>query len=80
MPPIGSSSLSRIATCWSKIPPWAFATPSVARTLSSTESENEGSELSSVSTSSREVTTASIPWFDSVKILSNDWSMVSVST
>ena len=80
LPPIGSPSLSRIATCWSKIPPWALPTPSVARTFSSTDAGKEGSDPSSVSTASREVTTASMPSLDSVKILSNDWSIVSVST
>ncbi len=62
------------------MPPEAFATPSVWRTTSSTEAGKGGSCPSSVSTASRELTTASMPWFDSVKILSNERSIVSVST
>ena len=80
LPPIGSPSLSRIATVGSKMPPSAFATPSVSRTVASTPSSKEGSWPSSVSTASLEVTTASMPRLPSSKILPNDWSIVSVST
>ena len=41
---------------------------------------NGGTWLSSVSITSRVVTTASTPLFDSVKISSNERSIVSVST
>ena len=80
LPPIGSPSLSRMATCGSKIAPAALPTPSVLRTVASTDAGNGGSWSSSVSTVSREVTTASMPSFDSVKMRSNERSIVSVRT
>jgi hypothetical protein len=67
-----------IATCGSPIEPEATATPSVARTGLSSAASNGGTVPSSVSTSSRDVMTASTPSVDSVKISSNDRSIVSV--
>ena len=69
-----------IHTCESTIPPAASATPSVRWTRSRTWSLNGGTWPSSVSTTSRVVTTASIPSFDSVKMSSKERSIVSVST
>ncbi len=79
-PPMRSPSESMIATCGSVMPPSAASTPSTPRTVSSKLASTGGSDWSSVSTCWSEVTTASTPWFDSVKMSSNDCSIVSVST
>jgi hypothetical protein len=67
-----------IATWGSPIDPSATPTPSVARTRSSNVASNGGTVPSSCSTSSRVLTTASTPSVDSVKMSSNDRSIVSV--
>ena len=69
-----------IETCWSAIPPAASSTPSTASTCFRTEAGKAGTDPSSVSIASLSVTTASVPSFDSVKIWSNERSIVSVST
>ena len=69
-----------IETCGSLIPPAAAATPSTRSTRSRTCSLNGGTWLSSVSITSRVVTTASTPLLDWVKISSKERSIVSVST
>ena len=69
-----------IAVCESVIPPEAASTPSTAFTWSRTDASIAGSSPSSVSTAASEVTTASTPSFDSVKIWSKERSIVSVST
>ncbi len=69
-----------IDTCGSKMPPAALATPSVSSTSASRSALKGGSCPSSDSIASCEVTTASMPAFDSVKMSLNDRSIVSVST
>jgi hypothetical protein len=62
-----------------KMPPAASSTPSVARTVSRVDAGIAGSGASSrPSTAGFDVTTASMPSFASVKISSNDLSIVSV--
>ncbi len=69
-----------IETCWSPIEPSAAATPSTDSTCFRTEAGNAGATSSKVSMFSFDVTTASTPSFDWVKMRSNERSMVSVST
>ncbi len=57
-----------IETCWSPIEPSAAATPSTASTWRRTDSGNGGGTSSKVSMFCFEVTTASTPSFDWVKI------------
>ncbi len=78
LPPRGLPSEPMIETPSSPIPPDATSTPEVWRTVFSRPAGNGGTCASSVSITSREVTTASVPLFDSVKIWSNERSIVSV--
>jgi hypothetical protein len=69
-----------IAVCWSAISPSAPATPGADRTSGSRSALIGGSDPSICSTTSCAVTTASVPSFDSVKMSSNAFSIVSVRT
>ena len=69
-----------IATWGSATPPAAISTPSTPCTAASRLAGMGGSWPSSWSIASYEVTTASMPSFDSVKMSSKDCSIVSVRT